>query len=218
MTTRYTVVQGDCLSSIAKQFGIADWRTIYNDSKNAAFKQKRPNPNVIFPGDVLYIPDKTRKEVDRPAGARHKFKTKTQKTKVRIRLRNEDDAGFSGKKYELDIGGRKLTGTTAGDGLIEQDIPADAVAGVLTLWLDSDTSKPGLVWALKIGDLDPVEENSGIQARLKNLGFDPGPVDGIVGPKTSAAILSFQMKYGLPENGKVDSALRDRLRDIHDEG
>jgi N-acetylmuramoyl-L-alanine amidase len=53
----YTVVQGDCLSSIALQFGYADWRNIYNDAANAAFRQLRPNPNLIYPGDEIFIPD-----------------------------------------------------------------------------------------------------------------------------------------------------------------
>ena len=29
-----------------------------------------------------------------------------------------------------------------------------------------------------------------IQTRLKVLGYDPGPVDGVIGPKTLAAILA----------------------------
>lgn len=36
-----------------------------------------------------------------------------------------------------------------------------------------------------------------IQARLKELGFDPGPVDGIIGPKTEAAIVAFKRSRGL---------------------
>ena len=53
----YTVQQGDCLSSIAQNFGFPDYATIYRDPENAAFRKKRPNPNVICPGDILYIPD-----------------------------------------------------------------------------------------------------------------------------------------------------------------
>jgi len=56
MAIAYTVVAGDFLTSIAKKFGIADWRTIYFDPSNAAFRAKRPNPNHIFAGDVIMIP------------------------------------------------------------------------------------------------------------------------------------------------------------------
>jgi len=32
----------------------------------------------------------------------------------------------------------------------------------------------------------------GVQQQLKRLGYDPGPVDGIFGPKTEAAVKKFQ--------------------------
>jgi hypothetical protein len=57
MAKNYTVVSGDTLTGIAKKHGFADWRTIYNHPSNAPFKAKRPNPDKIFPGDVLVIPD-----------------------------------------------------------------------------------------------------------------------------------------------------------------
>ncbi|KMW56988.1 Cell wall-associated hydrolases (invasion-associated proteins) [Candidatus Rhodobacter oscarellae] len=36
-----------------------------------------------------------------------------------------------------------------------------------------------------------------VQARLKELGFDPGPIDGVRGPKTDAAIVAFKRSVGL---------------------
>ena len=36
-----------------------------------------------------------------------------------------------------------------------------------------------------------------IQKRLDDLGFDPGPIDGIEGPKTNAAIVAFKQSVGL---------------------
>lgn len=40
-----------------------------------------------------------------------------------------------------------------------------------------------------------------LQADLKDLGFDPGPVDGIFGDKTEKAVKAFQGKYGLAADG-----------------
>jgi hypothetical protein len=48
-----------------------------------------------------------------------------------------------------------------------------------------------------------------IQTRLRRLGFNPGPADGGVGPRTVAAVREFQMVYGLPVTGNVDSQLFD---------
>lgn len=36
-----------------------------------------------------------------------------------------------------------------------------------------------------------------VQARLAELGFDPGPIDGIDGPQTQAAIIAFKKSVGL---------------------
>jgi hypothetical protein len=53
---------------------------------------------------------------------------------------------------------------------------------------------------------------SGIQAALTALGFDPGPVDGVTGPRTQAAIAAFQADRGLSEtDGQVGDETRAAL-------
>ncbi|MEX1232357.1 MAG: LysM domain-containing protein [Planctomycetaceae bacterium] len=52
----YNVKPGDTLSAIAFRHGIKSWRNLYNDPSNASFRVKRPNPNLIFPGDQINIP------------------------------------------------------------------------------------------------------------------------------------------------------------------
>lgn len=42
-----------------------------------------------------------------------------------------------------------------------------------------------------------------IQTALKAAGIDPGPIDGIFGPKTEAAALGFQLAKGLVADGEV---------------
>ncbi len=51
----YTVKKGDTLSKIGRLHGV-DWKKIYMHDKNRAFRRKRPNPNLIYPGDVVFIP------------------------------------------------------------------------------------------------------------------------------------------------------------------
>ena len=42
-----------------------------------------------------------------------------------------------------------------------------------------------------------------IQKQLQNAGFDPGPADGIFGPKTAAAVRQFQAQHAPPVDGIV---------------
>nr|WP_321444943.1 peptidoglycan-binding protein [uncultured Cohaesibacter sp.] len=42
-----------------------------------------------------------------------------------------------------------------------------------------------------------------VQARLKALGFEPGPIDGVPGPMTSAAIIAFKKSVNLKPRDKV---------------
>jgi len=53
-----------------------------------------------------------------------------------------------------------------------------------------------------------------IQQALLNLGFDPGPIDGLFGPMTSAAIRKFQENYDLPATGQASEEVYEILQDI----
>ena len=46
-----------------------------------------------------------------------------------------------------------------------------------------------------------------VQRGLAALGYDPGPVDGILGPKTRAAIRAFQVREKRPVTGVVSEEL-----------
>jgi peptidoglycan hydrolase-like protein with peptidoglycan-binding domain len=49
-----------------------------------------------------------------------------------------------------------------------------------------------------------------IQNGLNRLGYDAGPADGRIGPRTRGAIREYQRAYGLPETGEPsDSLLAD---------
>ncbi|WP_296697688.1 proton-conducting transporter membrane subunit [Thiocapsa sp. UBA6158] len=52
-----------------------------------------------------------------------------------------------------------------------------------------------------------------IQANLDALGFDPGPADGLIGPRTRDAIRGFQTDRGITPTGAITFDLLDRLRE-----
>jgi peptidoglycan hydrolase-like protein with peptidoglycan-binding domain len=50
-----------------------------------------------------------------------------------------------------------------------------------------------------------------IQAALRRLGYDPGPVDGLFGPLTRAAIRRFQQGIGAEPTGVITADEASRL-------
>jgi hypothetical protein len=60
----------------------------------------------------------------------------------------------------------------------------------------------------RIGN-DEVRE---IQAKLESLGYEPGPVDGIFGPQTLAAVKRYEIAIGREPTGAIDQRLLERLR------
>jgi N-acetylmuramoyl-L-alanine amidase len=50
------------------------------------------------------------------------------------------------------------------------------------------------------------------QSALKGLGFDPGPIDGVMGPRTARAAGAFQRAQGLPASGQLTPETLARLR------
>jgi localization factor PodJL len=48
---------------------------------------------------------------------------------------------------------------------------------------------------------------SKIQTLLADAGYDPGPADGRMGPKTVDAVRAYQQKSGMPVTGQIDKVL-----------
>ncbi|KRA98349.1 lytic transglycosylase [Devosia sp. Root685] len=55
-------------------------------------------------------------------------------------------------------------------------------------------------------------QRSELQSLLGRAGYDVGTPDGVVGPKTRAAVMAFQARAGLPADGHVSGLLLDRLK------
>ena len=51
-----------------------------------------------------------------------------------------------------------------------------------------------------------------VQSALKAKGFDPGPIDGVFGPKTAAAIKKMQASVSIPTTGVIDYGVLSTLR------
>jgi hypothetical protein len=128
-----------------------------------------------------------------------------QKRTLRIRLMEGKSKILSNHAYELTIGGTTCSGVTDGSGFMEQEI----AEGIQSATLKFDE----LIIDLMIHkDFFPVTATRGIQARLNNLGYEPGKVDGELGKHTKAAIKAFQRdNTGLTEDGIAGPQTQHKL-------
>ncbi len=195
-------------------------------------------------GDTVEIPEAKDKKDGGATETAHKYIVPAQKLFLRLRILNErfqpvTDAPFT---LLLPDGVQPIEGKTDANGQIEQEISRTAQRAVLTIRVKaSDTDpppKPGekaaggaalrgdvpIQWTLQIGKLNPIEEYaptvhcvSGVQQRLNNLCINAGPVDGILGPNTQAAVTAFQKLFGLDETGVPDILkTQNKLFEVHD--
>ncbi|MGN6368592.1 MAG: peptidoglycan-binding protein [Phycisphaerae bacterium] len=206
----HVVQQGECLSSIAHDAGLL-WQTVWNHPDNASLKQKRKNPNVLLPGDRLFLPDKQLQEFDRPTDARHKFKRKNTPAKLRLRCLDPAHHPHRNCPYTLTIDGQTFTGHTDSNGLLSQNIPPNAASATLDLQLPDKT----LRYLLRLGHLNPHDDLTGLQHRLRNLGYYIPDDSGTLDTPTSNALKFFQQKYKLNVTGQPDEPTLNKLKEIH---
>jgi hypothetical protein len=67
----------------------------------------------------------------------------------------------------------------------------------------------GLSVAIQAAKYDATVEQ--VQKKLQELGYDPGPADGLWGKKTEAAVKKFQKDHGLAVTGKLDEDTKEKL-------
>jgi N-acetylmuramoyl-L-alanine amidase len=204
---KHTIRQGECITSIVDKYGLF-WETVWDHAQNAELKQQLQNPNVLQPGDELFIPDKEVKEENCAPEQKHRFRKKGIPAMLCLRLLDNDEPRAD-ESYTLEVDGESFSGTTDAEGRLKQRIAPGAKQVKLLVGENKDQ------YILDLGCMDPVAETTGVQARLNNLGFNCGEVDGVSGPETKSAIHQFQQKYGLTESGEADSATRDKLVEMH---
>ena len=212
MAAYYTVQQGDYLSKIAKENGFPDYLTIWNHPSNVDLKQQRQNPNVLFPGDQVFIPDFGPRQESGSTEQRHIFVVKRQTLKLRLVLEDIFEKPIANAPCTLLVDGQPFQVTTDGSGKIEQEIPATAQDGVIVI-SDDQTPFQNDVIPIKIGNLDPVDQVSGQIARLNNLGYFPG--DGTDADAFESAVEEFQCDHGLTVDGICGPLTQAKLKQVH---
>ena len=199
------VGKGETAISLSKKKGF-DWNTVWNHGENAELKAKRKDPSLLFETDEIFFPEKQLKEVSKSTDAEHIFKRKGDPCKIKLQLlklgkprANED--------YTFNVEGTIINGKTDAEGNIEHFIPSAAKSAKLILSGGKEEYPVG------IGRLDPLEEISGVQQRLNNLGHNCAE-SGKLDEKTKAALKKFQADNKLEATGEIDSDTKAKLQSL----
>ena len=207
----HVVQQGECLSSLGARGGFTPG-VLHNHPDNAALKKRRPDPNILAPGDEVVIPAPNVKAVTCSTEQKHRFVVNVPKVKLRIAMMNAAGEPYEGKRFVVTVGKKEIPGTTGNGGKIEVEVPATAQRANLRMWLDDDDVEPHFDRELAIGHLDPIDSITGVQGRLANLGH-PCLVSGEVDDATMAALRGFRARAGLPEITPPTKPASDRDAD-----
>jgi len=202
MTTDHRVREGECLFSIAKRHGFLT-ETIWEHADNADLKERRGDGSQLVPGDVVHIPDPRPKDHTAAGGQRHRFRRKGIPKIFRIQLQDGGQT-LADLDCRLEIDGELHEVTSDADGWIEHPIEPDSKIAKVIL-------AEGLTFRIRLGRLDPVEQLTGVQSRLRNLGYYRGRIHGEADERTRNAITTFQQSEGLEATGTADADTRDRL-------
>ena len=211
--TPYIVRQGDYLAKLAFVKGF-DADEVWNDPKNEDLKKLRPDPNILAPGDVLYIPEKAKEPLPIEKGTENNYAATVPMITVRLQLQRAGQP-LAQLAYSIEGLGRDVTDTTDGEGRLHFDVPVTLreVTVVLT--------ESGTRYEVGVGDLNPHDELSGIRTRLAHLGYmehvdRSGDYDEdalrYIG---ELALSAFQTDQGLDPTGKPDDATTAALVKAH---
>jgi hypothetical protein len=215
MAETYTVQQGDTLASIAFAKGFLRWQPIWEHEQNAGLRTKRKDPHILYPGDSVFIPDKTIKKFDCQTKKLHTFRLKKPRLHFEQLLLDHEDQPYANKAFTLVAGDQTIEGRTDGDGRVSEEIPFDAPSVVLTLFKIEGDAASALTWEVDLGHLDPIDTTEGVQGRLANLGYRC-KVTGTLDDQTKAALRAYQDDEGLKVTGEIDESTRTRLSKHHD--
>lgn len=211
----YVIRQGDDVPRLARRFGF-DADAVWNHPNNADLRERRSSPRVLAPGDVLFIPSPE----EEPAGtvstsSTHRFRGSPAMVPIRVAVHQFGEA-ICNERCEVLVTDPPLEATTGGDGVLSVEVPHHCDEVVVHF------PDRGFKLALRVGHLDPIDTDSGITARLENLGYllphdllatghsdlnTPEIRDRI----RRRGVMAFQRSQNLEPSGELDDATRQAL-------
>ncbi|NTS78587.1 peptidoglycan-binding protein [Catenovulum sp. SM1970] len=214
---QHRVSKGQTLNQIAKQYGFATAEEIYQHSDNTDFRQLRDNPNLIVEGDTINIPARAAKTLSLAVNEQHEISLpQPPQDTFELLLKNSKGETLAGKRVVFDLGAQHIDQVLGQDGKLTLDITDESLDSVeVKIYADAQASEPMAIFDMAIGEMPPVSEVKGVQARCNALGHDCGIADGIVGRKTRAGVKSFQTAHQLEVDGIAGPKTKAKLQTVY---
>lgn len=233
---KYKVKTGDTLAGIASKNGMPlkdltmfNWGTDDPDDINqhlaqdvGCTKKTEDGKYTLDDGDtpgIIYVPKQWKYSAG--TSTKHTIRVNWAEKQVvnmrwfRIKLVQKDKDTYKvldnkGFEFKPDDERYGCSAVTNGQGVFEIKIPDT----IQTATLNFDDISIDVILEK---DFPAAKTVKGAQARLNNLGYEPGPVSGNLDDKTKVAIKAFQQKHAppdqsVPSSGELDQKTQDDLK------
>jgi hypothetical protein len=214
----HIVQQGEHLAGLAARMGF-DAEEVWNHAANEELRSQRRSPQILAPGDILYVPDPGPPDTGYlEARTQNRYVASVPRLEVRMHMAWGPDEPIANEPFVVHGLAQPVEGTTGGDGLARFEIPAFAQH------LRIELPAQGVSMPVDVGYLDPVDRRSGLRARLAAQGYlddrdllDPNANVGTdqIDEGLGRAVRALQRDRGLEESGEVDDATREALEGSH---
>lgn len=204
MPRRHRVKQGETLPEIARRYGFLNWRVLAEHPDNTTLFETR-RAGMLYPGDEIVIPDRDDRADDADTEQRHDFVVPLKRRYLRLRLLDARNDPLQNYRCRLHLLDGTVTRHTDTDGILETELSLRQA--FLRVELETPLDEPQastrpflparqtwLRW-LRIGDLDPPTELTGLHARLRNLGYYFGKLDAPMDQSTRLALYKFERDW-----------------------
>jgi len=204
MSKQHKVSPGDCIASIAFANGFAP-DTVWDHEANRALKEKRKDLHQLVAGDQVHVPDLRQRVLKLATDRIHTFRRRAVPETLKMRLLDENEPRKH-LDYFIEIAGVRTAGRTDGDGWIEHRLSPGVKEVTLLIGEHEQLD-------LEVGALPPLDQESGIVARLRNLGYlDSEEVNP---HQLRNAIADFQKDNKFDTTGLLDDQSREKLAAQH---
>lgn len=206
----YLVRAGDYLKRVAHSLRLNADDT-WNDPKNADLTCNR-DPNILHPGDILFISGATTQELPVNNKATNRYVATVPMTTIQLRFKS-DKGPVANEPYIIEGLGAKEEGTSDGSGMLAVKVPVHLREVRVTF--------PGrnITYLVRIGDMDPIDEPSGVRKRLQHLGYLSSRTEVVFENAPAAqdrqGIAAFQQAHGIEPTGELDDRTKAAILKEH---